>query len=74
MMQENCSATPRKRQNRRFWARFCDDLRQRGSQLESLEPMVLDYNHYRDFRVGIPGVVVRASQRVRKGLGAALIL
>lgn len=61
---------------------LCDYLRQRGSQLESLEPMASDYKHYRDFRIGgIPGVAVRARQQVRaggprggRGLSAAFIL
>ena len=73
-MQENRFDTPRQRLSRRFWMELCDYLRQRGSQLASLEPMASDYKHYRDFRIGIPGLAVRASQRVRKGLGAALIL
>ncbi|RKU22899.1 hypothetical protein C6503_03815 [Candidatus Poribacteria bacterium] len=69
MMREN-----RSEQSRRYWAGLCVYLRQRGSELESLEPMVSDYKHYRDFQIGIPGLAVRASQRVRKGLGAAFIL
>ena len=79
-MQENRFETPRQRQSRRFWMELCDYLRQRGSQLESLEPMVSDYNHYRDFRIGIPGLAVRARQQVKegrregKGLSTALIL
>ena len=71
-MRENRFET--QRQSRRFWTELCVYLRQRGSQLESLDPMVSDYKHYRDFQIGIPGVAVRARQRVRKGLGAALIL
>ena len=78
-MQENRFETPRQRQSRRFWMELCDYLRQRGSQLESLEPMVSDYKHYRDFQIGRPGVAVRARQTVRaglwgKGLSVALVL
>lgn len=73
-MQEKRFETPRDRQCRRYWTGLCDDLRQRGSQLESLEPMVSDYKHYRDFRIGIPRLAVRAGQRVKGGLSAALIL
>ncbi len=70
----------RKTQSRRFWTELCDHLRQRGSQLESLEHMVSDNNHYRDFLIGVPGVAVRARQQVRagreegRGLSAAFIL
>ena len=42
----------RSEQSRRYWAGLCVYLRQRGSQLESLEPMVSDYKHYRDFLIG----------------------
>lgn len=80
-MQENRFETPRERQSRRFWAGLCDYLRQRGSQLESLESMASDYKHYRDFRICISGCAVRARQQVRaggprggKGLSAAFIL
>ena len=78
-MQENCLA-PRQRQSIRFWTGFCADLRQRGIQLESLEPRRSDYKHYRDFPIGIRGVAVRARQQVRagqnvgKGLSAAFVL
>lgn len=79
-MQENRFETPRERQSRRFWMELCVYLRQRGSQLESLEPMVSDNNHYRDFLIGVPGVAVRARQQERagtrdgRGLSAAFIL
>ena len=71
----------RERQSLRFWVEFCDYLRQRGSQLRSLEHRTSDYKHYRDFRIDdIPGVAVRARQQVRRGrrdgrgLSAAFIL
>ena len=72
----------RQEQSRRFWTQFCNHLRQRGSPLEPLEPMMSDYKHYRDFQIGIPNIAVRASQRVRvktdqgvkKVVDAALII
>ena len=64
----------RETQSRRFWTELCGHLRQRGSQLHPLEPIVSDYKHYRDFQIGIPGFAVRASQRIKKGLGAAFIM
>ena len=67
-------STDREIQSRRFWTEFCDHLRQRGSQLRPLEPIVSDYKHYKDFQIGIPGFAVRASQRIREGLGAAFIM
>lgn len=71
--------TPRKRQNIRYWKGFCDHLKSRGSELRSLEPMKSDYKHYRDFQfqikqIKIPGFAVRATQRVKEGLGAAFIM
>ena len=80
MRMENRFETERQRQSRRFWGQFCDYLRQRGSQLESLEPMESDKEHYRDFPIGVPGVAVRARQQKRqgtrdgRGLSAAFIL
>lgn len=64
----------RKRQSIRFWKEFCNHLRQRGSQLGPLEPIKSDYKHYRDFQTGIPYFAVRASQRLKEGLGAAFII
>ena len=64
----------RETQSRRFWTELCGHLRQRGSQLHPLEPIVSDYKHYRDFQIGIPGFAVRASQRIKEGLGAAFIM
>ena len=64
----------RKRQNIRYWAAFCNHLRQRESQLYPLEPMESDYKHYRDFQIGIPGFAVRASQRVREGIAAVFVM
>ena len=64
----------RETQSRKFWTEFCGHLKQRGSQLYPLEPMVSDYKHYRDFQIGIPGFAVRASQRIKEGLGAAFIM
>lgn len=74
-MQEN-----REEQSRRFWTGMCDYLRQRGSQLESLAPIMSDDKHYRDFGIGIRGFAVRARQQVKRGrrngrgLSAAFIL
>lgn len=66
----------RSEQSKKYWAGLCAYLHQRGSQLESLEPMKSDYKHYRDFQIGIPGLAVRARQRVRlrQGLGVSFIL
>ena len=70
----------RSEQSKRYWAGLCDYLRRRGSQLESLEHRQSDNKHYRDFRIGIRGVAVRARQQVKdgqnvgRGLSAAFIL
>ena len=66
--------SPRDKQNIRYWTELCGHLRQRGSQLHPLEPIVSDYKHYRDFQINLPGFAVRASQRIKKGLGAAFIM
>ena len=64
----------RKKQSIKFWGQFCNYLRQRDSQLKPLGTMKSDYKHYRDFQIGIPNFAVRAGQRVKKGLDAALII
>ena len=75
MMREN-----RSEQSRRYWAGLCAYLRQQDSQLESLEPMESDKEHYRNFLIGVPGVAVRARQQEKpgardgRGLSAAFIL
>ena len=66
-MQENRFETPRERQCRRYWTELCDDLRQRGSELQS---RTSKERHFIDFRIGISGVAVRAGQRVGEGLSA----
>ena len=72
MVKENRSE--RKRQNIRYWTEFCDYLCQQGSQLRPLEPRRSDYNHYRDFQIGIPYFAVRASQRVKEGIAAVFVM
>lgn len=61
----------RERQCIRFWTEFCEYLRQRGSQLQS---RTSKERQFIDFRTEIPGLAVRAGQRIKGGLSAALIL
>ena len=48
--------TERQRQNERYWAEFCDYLRQRGSQFRLPRPYK---SHYRNFGIGTYSVRAR---------------
>lgn len=64
----------RYKQSERYWAGFCDHLRQQGSRLYPLGVMKSDYKHYRDFQTGIPNFAIRAGQRIKEGLDAQLVI
>ena len=61
-------------QSIRYWAGFCDHLRQQDSELYPLGAMKSDYKHYRDFQTGIPNFAIRAGQRIKEGLDAQLVI
>ena len=57
--------TPRKRQNVRYWNKFCDHLESRGSQLKF---PTYRQNHYIEFGIGERcGVMVRQVIKPRPG-------
>ena len=61
--------TPRQRQNIKYWAEFCDDLRQRGSQFQS---QTSKERHFIDFRIGI-GCFLRVGQVIKSKYGPTAI-
>ena len=60
-------------QNIQYWNAFCDYLIQRGTEFRRPSLVAIE-RHFINLPMGIPNFALRASQRLKEGLGAALII